>query len=169
MAAGSKATAGRVIFRTPRQDTVAALKSTAGSAIDWTDVIAPNATGSATAYTLNASPAIGSYETGMVVAFKAPAANTGALTLNVSSNGAKSILRADGSALLASDIAKDAVVVAVFDGTAFRVQTATVSSSAVRVQAGRLYRDHPRERGQYGRGQCGCKERLGVADHYDGG
>lgn len=129
VADGSIAKNGSVTFRVPRQDTVGNLKGTNGSAIDWNNVIAPNATGSATAYTLATSPAIGSYQTGMVVAFRAPAANTGALTLNVSSKGAKSVLRADGSALEASDIAANAVVVAVYDGTAFRVQTTTVSST----------------------------------------
>ncbi|UCV09793.1 filamentous hemagglutinin N-terminal domain-containing protein [Dechloromonas denitrificans] len=134
---GSSADQGKVIFRAPRQDTVAALKTLQGTALNWSDVlIAPDATGSATAFSLAPATAMASYQVGMVATFKAPAANTGALTLNVSGKGAKSVLRADGSVLQAADVAKDSIIVAVFDGTAFRLQ----SSGAVDTGSANAYK-----------------------------
>jgi filamentous hemagglutinin family protein len=127
---GSSADQGKVIFRAPRRDTVAALKTLQGTALNWSDVlIAPDATGSATAFSLAPATVMTSYEVGMVATFKAPAANTGALTLNVSGQGAKAVLRADGSVLQAADVAKDSIVVAVFDGTAFRLQSTGVTDT----------------------------------------
>lgn len=49
------------------------------------------------------------------------ATNTGAMTLNVSSLGAKNILRADGSALVAGDIASGQFTELFYNGTEFRI------------------------------------------------
>jgi len=78
-------------------------------------------TGSANAYVLAASRTMTAYAQGDRFCFKANFANTGAATLNVDSLGAKDIKRLDGSALVAGDIAADAIVDVVYDGTNFQL------------------------------------------------
>lgn len=78
-------------------------------------------TGSANAYlvALEATPA--AYVAGLKVSFVAANANTGASTINVSSLGAKSIKRYDGSALSSGDIVAGQVVELRYDGTNFQM------------------------------------------------
>lgn len=53
---------------------------------------------------LTLSPAITAYANGMKISFEGSGANTGAVTVNVNSVGAKDLLHVDGSALVADDI-----------------------------------------------------------------
>lgn len=62
---------------------------------------------------------ISSYVTGHEFLLKLPTANTGAATLNINNLGAKSILRADGSALANGDISANQFVTLAYNGTAF--------------------------------------------------
>jgi hypothetical protein len=81
--------------------------------------------GTADAITLTPSPAITAYAAGQRFTFIALATNTTAVTVIVSSVGAKSVVRNDGSAtaLSAGDIQEDAIVDIEYDGTNFLLFT----------------------------------------------
>ncbi|QRM54750.1 hypothetical protein [Sinorhizobium sp. BG8] len=78
-------------------------------------------TGSVTAAVLTFSQGPVSYAKGERFAFWANATNTDAMTLNINALGAKSILRGDGTALVAGDIGSGQFTELVYDGTAFRI------------------------------------------------
>jgi hypothetical protein len=75
--------------------------------------------GSANAQTLSPSPAPTAYTAGDVYKFIAGASNTGALTLNVSSLGAKSVKCPDGSACIGGEVANGRQIEVTYDGTNF--------------------------------------------------
>jgi hypothetical protein len=91
------------------------------------------ATGSTNAYVVALDANVTSLADGLEVRFKANAANTGPATINVNSLGAKSIVRPDGSALQASDIATDQMASCVYDSTNGRFQLASLSTGAASV------------------------------------
>lgn len=70
--------------------------------------------------TAAATPALTSYAAGQMFYFVSAGANTGAVTLNIDSLGAKSVTRDGSTALVAGDIASGEVVVVVYDGTRFQ-------------------------------------------------
>jgi hypothetical protein len=88
-------------------------------------------TGSANAYAIAPTPAFTAYAAGQLVFFKAANANTGASTLNASTLGNKALVRRDGSALKQNDILGASLNIAVYDGTAFQLLTATVQPPIV--------------------------------------
>lgn len=67
------------------------------------------------------------YAAGQTFRFVSAGANTGAVTLNVSSLGAKSITKFGTTALAAGDIISGAVVTVTYDGTQFQLVTVGVS------------------------------------------
>lgn len=67
------------------------------------------------------SPNLGAYATGQMFYFIAAGDNTGAVTLNIDSLGAKAVTRDGSVALAASDLKSGEVVVVVYDGTRFQV------------------------------------------------
>lgn len=73
--------------------------------------------------TITASNAInpGAYAAGQTFRFISAGANTGAVTLNVNSLGAKAIKKDGTAALVAGDIPSGAVVEVVYDGTNFQL------------------------------------------------
>ena len=73
------------------------------------------------------SPQLTAYATGQLFYFVANAANTGAVTLNIDSLGAKSITRDGSTALAAGDINSGEVVVVIYDGTRFQMINAANS------------------------------------------
>lgn len=77
-------------------------------------------TGTATALVVTPEQAISAYEKGRWAIFP-NATNTGAMTINISSLGAKSILRIDGTALVAGDVANGQLLELYYDGSAFRI------------------------------------------------
>jgi hypothetical protein len=87
--------------------------------------------GSANAYSISV-PAMGSaYFAGMPVAFTAANANTTTSTINVNSIGAVTIKKQGGTADLASgDIQAGALVVLIYDGTYFQMQSQLGNSSS---------------------------------------
>jgi hypothetical protein len=99
--------------------------------------------GVADAYTVALPYTPAAYTTGMMVAFKAGAQNTGAATVNVNGLGVKSIKRPDGTALQAGDITTTAVTLLFYNGTDFIignslpsiVSAAAASASAAAVSA----------------------------------
>ena len=78
-------------------------------------------TGTVDVITLAPFPAIASYSAGQEFLFIATGANTGAVTVNVSALGAKTLTKNGSTALSASDIpAAGALVRMVYDGTRFQ-------------------------------------------------
>lgn len=67
------------------------------------------------------SPAITAYATGQRFSFVSAGANTGAVTINLNSVGAKSITKKGTTALAAGDIPSGAMVEMVYDGTQFQI------------------------------------------------
>jgi hypothetical protein len=85
--------------------------------------------GTGDAITLTMSPAYSAYASPMVIWFKATAANTTAVTINVDGLGAKSLKRLDGAtALIANDIKNGQLVCILYDGT--NLQMITPSGNA---------------------------------------
>ena len=74
-------------------------------------------------YAITLSPAPTAYTAGMTIAFKANTANTGAATLNVNGLGAKTIVKDYNATLDDNDIKAGQVVIVVYDGTNFQLQT----------------------------------------------
>jgi hypothetical protein len=73
-------------------------------------------------YAITLSPAPTAYTTGMLIVFKAGAANTGACTVNVNGLGAKALYSLnDGATPPDNYIETGSIVVAVYDGTQFQM------------------------------------------------
>ena len=73
------------------------------------------------------TPAITAYAAGQMFYFVAAGTNTGAVTLNINSLGAKAVTRDGSTALAAGDINSGEVVVVVYDGTRFQMVNAANS------------------------------------------
>lgn len=87
-----------------------------------TNYWAGSSAGGTTAYTASVS-GYAAYSAGDVVSFACNATNTGAVTLNISSLGAKSVLKANVP-LQAGDIVQNQICTVVYDGTAFQLTSA---------------------------------------------
>jgi len=83
------------------------------------------ATGTANAIAVSFIPAIAAHVTGLPLFFKALAVNTGAVTVAINGLAAKNLLRPDGAALTAGDIAANALVMMAYDGTDYRVMSSS--------------------------------------------
>lgn len=80
--------------------------------------------GTADAITFSPSPAIAAYAEGQKFRFIAAAANTGAVTVDVASVGAKAVKKYGGTALAANDIpGAGAIVEVTYDGTDFELDS----------------------------------------------
>jgi hypothetical protein len=73
------------------------------------------------------SPTLTAYAAGQLFYFVAGGANTGAVTLNIDSLGAKAITRDGSTALAAGDINSGEIVVVIYDGTRFQMINAANS------------------------------------------
>jgi hypothetical protein len=71
--------------------------------------------------TASVSPALTAYASGQMFAFVAANTNTGAVTINISSLGAKAITKTGNTALVAGDLTANYLFVVVYDGTQFQV------------------------------------------------
>lgn len=82
--------------------------------------------------TITAVGAVGmtAYATGQQFTFVAAGTNTGAATININSIGAKSIVKTNGTALSAGDIASGAAVQLVYDGTNFQFANKAISTAS---------------------------------------
>jgi hypothetical protein len=67
------------------------------------------------------SPALTAYASGQMFAFVAANTNTGAVTINISSLGAKAITKTGNTALASGDLTANYLFVIVYDGTQFQV------------------------------------------------
>lgn len=82
------------------------------------------------------SPALTAYAAGQMFWFVSAGANTGAVTLNVNSLGAKNVTRDGSTALVANDIASGEVVVVVYDGTRFQMLSPNTFNGTLPVASG---------------------------------
>jgi len=81
------------------------------------------------------APALGAYATGNLFSFVAANTNTGAVTINLNSLGAKSITKQGATALVAGDITSGRVYLIEYDGTQFQlVNSASPGGSNTQVQ-----------------------------------
>ena len=71
--------------------------------------------------TATVSPSLTAYAVGQMFAFVAANTNTGAVTINISSLGAKAITKNGNTALSAGDLTANYLFVVVYDGTQFQV------------------------------------------------
>jgi hypothetical protein len=78
------------------------------------------------------SPTVAAYAAGQMFYFVAAGDNTGAVTINIDSLGAKNVTRDGSVALAAGDIKSGEVVVIVYDGTRFQVVSQLNSSGDAR-------------------------------------
>jgi len=89
--------------------------------------------GTVDAITVAANQTLSAYYDGLEIAFQAAGTNTGAVTLNVDSVGAKSVVHPDGSAMAAGEIASGSKVVCIYNGTKFQIVSyfldATIAAS----------------------------------------
>lgn len=85
--------------------------------------------------TASAPAAITAYAAGQRFSFVASATNTGAVTLNINSLGAKDVTKRGTTALAAGDIASGQVVLVEYDGTRFQMVTAPISQTAATTRA----------------------------------
>lgn len=74
--------------------------------------------GTANAQTLTTGFSMSAYQQDMLMAFEAGATNTGAMTLNVDTIGAKSVVHPDGSALTAGDVTSGGIYQVVYEAGA---------------------------------------------------
>jgi hypothetical protein len=79
--------------------------------------------------TASATPTPTAYAAGQTFRFIAAATNTGAVTLNVSGLGVKSVTKEGTTALVAGDILSGQVVTVTYDGTQFQLVTPRVSTT----------------------------------------
>ncbi|UYT57766.1 phage tail protein [Brucella sp. MAB-22] len=84
----------------------------------WLYVVAEGTVNALTASLIPAPPAL---VAGLSIKIKAIGANTGAVTLNLNSLGAKAVVRASGGALQKNDIVAGQIVELVYDGAAFQI------------------------------------------------
>jgi len=87
--------------------------------------------GSDDTYVVSLDVAPTAYTAGMMITFKANTVNTGACTLNVNSLGAKSIKVDTDADPEDGDIQADQVVLVIYDGTNFQLQTDVPSETPV--------------------------------------
>ena len=77
------------------------------------------------------SPTVAAYAAGQMFYFVAAGANTGAVTINIDSLGAKNITRDGTTALAAGDIQSGEVCVIVYDGTQFQLVNGASQSASI--------------------------------------
>jgi hypothetical protein len=71
--------------------------------------------------TATVSPSLTAYASGQMFAFVAANTNTGAVTINISTLGAKAITKNGNTALVSSDLIANYLYIIVYDGTQFQV------------------------------------------------
>jgi hypothetical protein len=103
--------------------------ATSAESIQKNAVTYAAATNSGNAYAVTLVPAPGAYTTGMMVHFKASAANTGTATLNVNGLGVSNIRKNFDVPLVANDIKSGQMVSVIYDGSLFQMLTPSGNAS----------------------------------------
>ena len=81
--------------------------------------------GAVNAYTLTPTTALLSYASRTIAVFAPTITSTGAVTLNISGLGVKSVLSVSGAALVSGDLVLGSIYVAAYNGTAFQLLSNT--------------------------------------------
>jgi hypothetical protein len=116
--------------------TVRTMYAAAGQVQDGTLSYLTSVSGTDT-ITAIAPVSMNAYVAGQTFRFIAANANTGAVTLNINSIGAKAITKNGTTALAASDIPANSVVIVTYDGTQFQISNvATLPASVSSFNAG---------------------------------
>lgn len=99
---------------------------------DSKGIYCPTVGGTGNAITVTSGYSVSAYTAGQRFSFVVGTTNTGATTINVDSNGSKSIVRSDGSntALVAGDLVAGMIADIVYDGTRFHLMSTQVASAA---------------------------------------
>lgn len=99
---------------------------------DGKGIYCPTVGGTGNAITLTTGYSVSAYAAGQRFAFIVGTTNTGAATVNVDSQGAKSIVRSDGSntALVAGDLVAGMIAEIFYDGTRFHLMSTQIASAA---------------------------------------
>jgi hypothetical protein len=92
-----------------------------GSIVDGVGVYGATVGGTGNAITVTLAPVLTAYAAGQKFSFIAGAANTGAVTVNLNSVGAKAITKVGTTALVANDILSGSLVEMEYDGTRFQL------------------------------------------------
>jgi hypothetical protein len=92
-----------------------------GSIVDGVGVYGATVGGTGNAITVTLAPVLTAYGAGQKFSFIAAAANTGAVTVNLNSVGAKAITKVGTTALVANDILSGSLVEVEYDGTRFQL------------------------------------------------
>jgi hypothetical protein len=125
-------------------------------------------TGAANALVVALDFAPASYVFGMELTVRVAVTNTGPSTVNVNGLGAKSIVRADGSALQAGDLTAGRIIHLVFDGSNFqdprRVRSWSRSRQRARQPPRRPRRRHRRLRQQSRRPRQPQRQQRGASE-----
>ena len=90
--------------------------------------------GAANAYAIAVSPTPPTYAAGQMFTFIAAHSNTGASTLAVNGQAAKSLVRAGATTLYEGDILSGQMVQAVYDGTQFQLVGSQVTPSTLQFE-----------------------------------
>jgi hypothetical protein len=116
--------------------TVRTMYASAGQVQDNTLAYLTSISGTDTITTI-APVSMNAYAAGQTFRFIAAGANTGAVTLNINSIGAKAITKNGTTALVANDILAGSVVIVTYDGTQFQLSNpATLPASVSSFTAG---------------------------------
>lgn len=78
-------------------------------------------------YSITLNPAPASYQTGMVIFFKANTVNTGSASINVNGLGAKTIVKRVNTTLANGDIPSQSICMIIYDGTNFKLLNPVVN------------------------------------------
>ena len=97
----------------------------------YTHITAANVTGTADAILLVTTPPTTAYADGQKFSFISEGANTGAVTVNVNSLGAKNLTKNGSTALVAGDIPSGAWVEIGYDGTRFQLLGVNVANAVL--------------------------------------
>jgi hypothetical protein len=92
-----------------------------GSIVDGVGVYGATVGGTGNAITVTLAPVLTAYVAGQKFSFIASAANTGAVTVDLNSVGAKAITKVGTTALVANDILSGSLVEVEYDGTRFQL------------------------------------------------
>lgn len=101
-----------------------------GQLVEQKGIYVATVGGTVDVITLTPAPSIGAYAAGQRFSFIAAGANTGAVTVNVSSVGAKNLQKRGSNALVAGDIPSGALVTMEYDGTRFQLLAPATGAQA---------------------------------------
>lgn len=119
--------------------------------------------GTGDAISLTFTPALTAYGVGVPLSFVAAADNTGAVTVNPSGLGAKSVVRPDGTALKAGDIKTGQLYVLTYNGTSYDIMNPSTAGLVSVVNGGTGATTASAARDNLGLGSSNTPQFAGIA------